>query len=171
MFIREATVNEALIAALIALSEAWEAEESCFGYRANARGDIEGKCVFVAEDSGGVIGYLFGHICASENMRSIMPDGTPFFEVEELYVVPSRRREGIGAALFRFAEDAVRRDARYMVLSTATKNWRAVFHFYLDELDMTFWSARLFKPLGFEEIGHVGSAVKNPENDRAKSGE
>ena len=147
MKIYEANVDETLVGRLIALSEAWEAEQSCCGYRANARDDIEGNRVFAAEDDGKVIGYLFGHLCASENMRSIMPDGTPFFEVEELYVVPSRRREGIGAALFRFAEDAVRSDARYMVLSTATKNWRAVFHFYLDELDMSFWSARLFKKI------------------------
>ena len=32
-----------------------------------------------------------------------------------------------------------------MILSTATKNWQAIFHFYLDELGMEFWSARLFK--------------------------
>ena len=147
MKIHEAKIDDALVGTLIALSAAWEAEQSCFGYRANTRGDIEGNRVFVAEDDGEVIGYLFWHICASENMRSIMPEGTPFFEVEELYVIPARRREGIGAALFRFAENAVRPDAQYMVLSTATKNWRAVFHFYLDELDMSFWSARLFKKI------------------------
>ena len=76
-----------------------------------------------------------------------MPDGTPFFEVEELFVLPSHRREGIGASLFRHAEDTVRGEAQYTVLSTATKNWQSVFRFYLDELDMSFWSARLFKKL------------------------
>ena len=45
------------------------------------------------------------------------------------------------------AENAVKNEAEYMVLSTATKNWRAIFHFYLDELEMTFWSARLFKKI------------------------
>ena len=49
--------------------------------------------------------------------------------------------------LFRFAEEAVKTEAEYIVLSTATKNWKAIFHFYLDELDMTFWSARLFKKI------------------------
>ena len=57
------------------------------------------------------------------------------------------RSKGIGRALFAFAEDAVKDIADYMVLSTATKNWRAVFHFYLEELDMTFWSARLFRKI------------------------
>ena len=52
---------------------------------------------------------------------------------------------GIGKALFEFASAAVEDEADYIVLSTATKNWRAILHFYLDELDMEFWSARLFK--------------------------
>ena len=51
----------------------------------------------------------------------------------------------LGAKLFRYTEEAVKPEAEYIVLSTATKNWKAIFHFYLDELDMTFWSARLFK--------------------------
>ena len=147
MNVHEAKVDEELIGKLIALSEAWEAEQSCYGYRANGREDIEGRRVFAAEEDGELLGYLFGQICASENMRSIMPEGTPFFEVEELYVIPSQRREGLGAALFRYAEDAVRDAAEFMVLSTATKNQKAIFSFYLDELDMSFWSARLFKKL------------------------
>lgn len=92
--------------------------------------------------------YLFGKVYESEHMKSIMPEGTPYFEVEELYVIPKRRSQGIGEALFRHVEDAVKNEAEYMVLSTATKNWKAIFHFYLDELDMQFWSARLFKRIG-----------------------
>lgn len=34
-----------------------------------------------------------------------------------------------------------------MMLSTATKNWKAIMHFYIDEIDMNFWSARLYKHL------------------------
>jgi GNAT superfamily N-acetyltransferase len=76
-----------------------------------------------------------------------MKAGTPVFEVEELYVCPALRSKGLGSALFRFAEQAVRHEADYMMLSTATKNWRAILHFYLEELGMEFWSARLFKKL------------------------
>ena len=147
MRIHESELSEQVIEQLILLSRVWEAENSCYGYRANGRADIEGNRVFLAEEGGETLGYLFGKICESRNMKSIMPEGTPFFEVEELYVIPSRRCEGIGAALFQFAENALQSDAEYMVLSTATKNWRAVFHFYLDELDMCFWSARLFKKI------------------------
>ena len=35
----------------------------------------------------------------------------------------------------------------YLMLSTATKDCKRILHFYLDELGMDFWSARLFKKL------------------------
>ena len=147
MTFHETEINEDVIGRLIALSREWERENSCYGYRENTRGDIEGNRIFLAEEGEDLIGYLFGKVCMSENMRSIMPEGTPYFEVEELYVIPHRRSEGIGTALFHFAEDSVRSEAEYMVLSTAAKNWKAVFHFYLDELDMSLWSARQFKKI------------------------
>ena len=145
--IREVKTDKTVMETLISLSADWEAEKSCYGYRKNTEEDIVGNRVFLAEEDGKTLGYLFGKVCESKNMQSIMPEGTPYFEVEEIYVVPSRRSAGIGSALFRYAENALRNDAEYMVLSTATKNWRAVFHFYLEELDMTFWSARLFKKI------------------------
>ena len=148
MYIHEVEISDEIVDKLISLSKAWEDENSCYGYRANGKADIEGNRVFLAEENGGVRGYLFGKTHESKNMTSIMPEGTPCFEVEELYVAPSHRSKGIGSALFRFAENAVKADAQYMVLSTATKNWKAVFHFYLDELDMRFWSARLYKKIG-----------------------
>ena len=147
MVIHEVTLDKEVLGQLIHFSEDWAEENSCYGYRPNDKADIEGNRVFLAEDGGTAIGYLFGRIYQSEQMKSIMPEGTPYFEVEELYVVPERRSQGIGAKLFKYAEDAVKTEAEYMVLSTATKNWKAIFHFYLDELDMTFWSARLFKKI------------------------
>ena len=148
MFIHEVNLDEAVLAQLIRFSEDWTAEDSCYGYRPNDKSDIEGNRIFFAEDNGTVVGYLFGKVYKSEQMKSIMPEGTPYFEVEELYVIPERRSQGIGEILFRFAEDSVKSEAEYMVLSTATKNWKAIFHFYLDELEMTFWNARLFKKIG-----------------------
>ncbi len=147
MLIHEVNLDETVLNRLIRFSEDWTKENSCHGYRPNDRSDIEGNRIFFAEDNGNVIGYLFGKVYKSKQMKSIMPEGTPYFEVEELYVVPDRRSQGIGEQLFRYTENAVKTEAEYMVLSTATKNWKAIFHFYLDELDMNFWSARLYKKI------------------------
>ncbi|MBP5231316.1 MAG: GNAT family N-acetyltransferase [Clostridia bacterium] len=145
MFVHEVELTEAVLEQLIRLSEDWAAENSCRGYCPNGRSDIEGNRIFLAEDDEGVAGYLFGNVHPSKQTSPVMPDGTPYFEVEELYVVPEKRSRGIGRALFRYAEEAVKAEADYMMVGTATKNWKAVFHFYLEELDMTFWSARLFR--------------------------
>ncbi len=147
MTIRETPLTAAAEAQLIAFSKDWEAEQSCYGYRANTHEDIAGNRIFLAEEDGQAIGYLFGHVFLSQNATSVMPEGTPCFEVEELYVIPSMRSQGVGAALFRHAAAALSGEAEYLMLSTATKNWRAILHFYIGELGMEFWSARLFKKI------------------------
>lgn len=94
------------------------------------------------------MGYLFGHEEKSKQNSSIMPDQTPYFEVEEIYVAPEHRSQGVGQALFGFAEQTVRHEGiGYIMLTAATKNYKSILHFYIDELDMSFWSARLFKRL------------------------
>lgn len=148
MIIYEAKLNDELLEKLIAMSGDWEAENSTYGYRKNDRSDIEGNRIFLAEQDGKILGYLFGHEEKSERASSIMADGTPYFEIEELYVVPNHRSEGIGRALFHYAEQAVKAAGiEFIMLSTATKNYKSILHFYIDELGMDFWSARLFKKL------------------------
>lgn len=145
---REVTLSEDVLQSLIALSEDWEKENSCHGYGKNGREDIEGNRIFTACQNGEIIGYLFGHRTAAGNFSSVMPEGTEFFEVEELYVKPEFRSQGTGKRLFSLAEDTVKDESlRYLCLSTATKNYRAILHFYIDEMGMDFWSARLFKEI------------------------
>ena len=148
MKLYETPLTEDVLEKLIDFSADWEAEKSCHGYRKNDRSDIENNRIFLAEEQGTVVGYLFGCAETSKNASSIMPNGTPYFEVEELYVIPELRSRGIGRALFRFVEDKLRGEGvPYLMLSTATKNHRAILHFYIDEMGMDFWSARLFKKL------------------------
>ena len=144
----EAELTDELLSTLITMSAAWEAENSTHGYRTNDHSDIEGNRIFLAERNGEVLGYLFGHKTVAERTNSIMTEGTTFFEIEELYVVPEHRSEGIGKKLFVYAEQTVQAGGiGYLMLSTATKDCKRILHFYLDELGMDFWSARLFKKL------------------------
>ena len=145
--VEEVALTPELLETLIRLSEEWEAEGSCRGYRKNQRADVEGNRIFLARREGETLGYLFGRVEKAESASTVMPEGTPFFEVEELYVRPEYRDRGLGRRLFEGAEAAVSAEAEFILLSTATKNWRAILHFYLEELGMEFWSARLYKKL------------------------
>lgn len=143
--IEEKELTDQLADVLITLSCDWEAENSCRGYRRNTREDFESCRIFTASDGSDIVGYLFGHPEITGKSTSVMPGGTPVFEADELYIKPAYRNRGIGKQLFRYAEEAVRDEAEYIMVSTASKNWRAILHFYLEELDMEFWSARLFR--------------------------
>ena len=145
---REMETNGQVLERLMALSEDWEKENSCRGYYANDESDIRGNRIFLALEGDTPVGYLFGQVTRAKRTSTVMEENTPYFEVEELYIVPGWRSRGVGGALFRYAESQVKQDAEYILLSTATKNWKAILHFYIDEMGMDFWSARLFKKIG-----------------------
>lgn len=147
MIIKEVELTEEIMEQLISLSEDWEKENSCHGYRKNSRDYIRGNRIFLVFEDEAVIGYLFGHEETAKEATSVYSAGTVYFEVEELYLKPSYRNRGIGKKLFQFAEGKVSAEADMILLSTATKNFRAILHFYIDELGMEFWNARLFKKI------------------------
>lgn len=145
MTIKEVELDEKLMTELISFSEDWENENSCHGYRKNTAEDIAGNRVFLAVDGQETVGYLFGRREVAQKGNSIYQEGEAYFEVEEFYIKPAFRSRGIGKLLFQHVEEALKQEIDLIMLSTATKNYRAILHFYIDELDMNFWSARLFK--------------------------
>ena len=144
----ETDLTPMVLDVLLKMSADWAAENSCRGYYPNELSDIQGNRIFLAMDGETPLGYLLGHMSHSERSSTVMAADTPFFEVEELYIVPAHRSQGLGSALFRYAEAQIKQEAEYILLSTATKNWKAILHFYIEELGMEFWSARLFKRIG-----------------------
>ena len=110
MRIYEAKPNNMLQQTLIAMSAEWERENSCHGYRKNEPADLEGNRIFVAEEAGQILGYLYGREEKANKTTSIMAEQTRCFEVEELYVIPEHRNKGVGKALFCLAEKQAMQD-------------------------------------------------------------
>ncbi|WP_314851010.1 GNAT family N-acetyltransferase [uncultured Solobacterium sp.] len=132
---------------LLDLSLMWEKEDSCYGYRANTEDDLKDRYILAAYDDE-LIAYVFGKEEVQEKQTSVIDKNMHYFEIEELYVHPSYRSRGIGKQLMESLEKELKKKGlKMMALSTATKNWKAIMHFYIDEIDMNFWSARLYKRL------------------------
>ena len=132
---------------ILELSLMWEKEDSCYGYRANTEDDLKDRYILAAYDDE-LIAYVFGKEEIQDKQTSVIDKNMHYFEIEELYVHPSYRSRGIGKQLMESLEKELKKkELKMMVLSTATKNWKAIMHFYIDEIDMNFWSARLYKHL------------------------
>ena len=144
------TIHEAKqsdIKRLLELSLMWEKEDSCYGYRANMEDDFQ-DCYILAAYDNELIAYVFGKEEIQDKQTSVIDKNMHYFEIEELYVHPSYRSRGIGKQLMESLEKELKKKGLdLMALSTATKNGRAIMHFYIDEVGMNFWSARLYKCL------------------------
>jgi ribosomal protein S18 acetylase RimI-like enzyme len=133
-------------AQLIELSRLWVEEDCCAGMVVNERDDLQ-EPLAVALEGERIVGYLFGHYYDQPRDSSYAPAGTKCFSVDELYVLPQYRGQGIGKGLFRMMEEAVTNHCDCMTLTTSTRNYQAILKLYIEELGMCFNSAFLVKQL------------------------
>ena len=104
----EEELTPGVLEILMRMSVEWEEEKICLCYRRNYLADLQGRRVFLAKQGDEAIAYLFGRYDTFHNVIPLLPEGTPFFELEELYVRKPYRNLGIGRDLFAFAEEKVK---------------------------------------------------------------
>ena len=141
---RKAILNDEEVRQLIDLSQMWVDEDCSFGMVTNTRDDIH-EPLYLAYDGDKIVGYIMGKYFTEKEKRSYIEIGDECFEVDELYVVPSYRNQGIGRTLFSILENEVKDKVKYIVLATSTKDYQRTLKFYVKDNDMVYHSAFLIK--------------------------
>lgn len=97
------------------------------------------RIVLVAEDQGGVAGFLIARITADE------------CELENVVVAQARRRSGVGSSLIHALADMVRR--------------RSGAHIFLEVRESNTAARALYEKCGFQISGRRKSYYKDPAED------
>lgn len=130
---------------IIALSAQWEKENITYGYAACSQGLLSEYSAFCAKINNKCIGYLFGKKMIAENI-CVFPDGSSYFMIEDFYVIPEYRNQGIGKQLYAFVEQNLKQEGTQgILLSTATKEYKKIQNFYSVQLGLTVWTTTFFK--------------------------
>ena len=142
--IQKAVFDEKTVARLLELSQIWVDEDNCFGMVANTRDDLVEPC-YIALDGDVIIGYAFGESIKASGKWGEIQEGDPCFRIDELYVLPEYRNQGIGKRLFSCLQEEAKSKAPYLVLNTSNKAYERILRFYCEDVGMTFHSAFLMK--------------------------
>jgi GNAT superfamily N-acetyltransferase len=102
--------------------------------------------IWVIEDNGKLIGYA---ICLPKKSHgeNIFTDDDKILELDEIYLIPEARRQGLGSELLVTILDYAKNDGyTKFFLDSSVKNLVPVLRFYLNN-GLTTWSTQLFKDL------------------------
>ena len=148
ILIRPASASD--VAAVRRLQELWAAEEVTRGFTPEGEEQtalrVGGPYFLVAEAEGRVVGFACGAARVSEG-TAVMPAGTPYVEIEDLYVAPDARGAGVGGLLVeRLLADARREGVRKALVYSASKEVRGVLKFY-EGHGFEPWFVQLFRDI------------------------
>jgi GNAT superfamily N-acetyltransferase len=131
------------------LYQDWVAEGRIIGLAAESEYELRqklGPYSFVARADGVVVGF----VTAIEGSRdpgewAVLPRGGPYISIEDLYVQPATRSQGVGSALLRAAIEAgKRRGIEHVAVWTSSRDWERLIRFYR-AFGLESWGMQLFK--------------------------
>ena len=128
------------------LSAQFAQECCCNGVKEESKEFYRSKNVIVASINNLIIGYLYYEIDKDSKTTPYGNQGDKTFWIEELFVLPSYRKHGVGKMLFDFAENEAKEHAcKTMRVNAVSKDYKRLLKFYIEKLGMDFWSALLIK--------------------------
>lgn len=133
---------------LARLSKEFADENSCNGITADDADFFDKHKVAIAVDKNKIVGYCFGEIEKENKTRAYAKENDLYYYLEEIYIIPEYRSKGVGQVLFQFIEQYAKEEGcKTIRLSAVSKDYKKLLSFYIDKLNMTFWSAFLIKEI------------------------
>lgn len=130
------------------LSKNFANEGCCNGIIADDEEYFIDKEVAIAVDGDNIVGYAYGEIEIAKKDKSYIKKDDKIFYLEEMYVDSSKRNMNIGKMLFEFLENEAKKNGASVIeLNAVSKDYKKLLKFYLDDLNMNFLSAYLYKKL------------------------
>ncbi|MBO5394285.1 MAG: GNAT family N-acetyltransferase [Clostridia bacterium] len=131
------------------LSKRFADECCCNGVKAESEEFYRDKKVLVATTTNNlIVGYLYFTIENDTKTTPYGQKGDLTLWLEELFVLPSYRKNGAGKMLFDFVEQYAKQEGcKSLRGSAVSKDYKRLLKFYIEKLGMDFWSALLIKNL------------------------
>lgn len=133
--------------AVQALTVEWAQEGSTIGQEASDRAyllSFLSDCFLVARVSGRIVGFACARI-ANNRGYAVTPADRRVLQIEELYVCPEVRQQGIGSALVRTVLQWARdRGVAAFHVFTATRDTDKILRFYR-QLGFAPWGIQMYR--------------------------
>ena len=135
--------------AISRLQQQWFEEGSVYGLVPESQEQVKAAIspyLLVAEVSSQVIGFISGSASISDGM-AVIPEGESYLEIDNLYIAPEFRRQGVGSRLItQLLAQAKERGVAYAVLYSAAKDIHSILRFY-ERQSFQSWSVQMFRKL------------------------
>lgn len=130
------------------LSKQFEIENCCNGIVADNENYFSEKKIAVAKNKNDIIGYCYCNFETKEKNCSMYKSGTKSFYIEEIFVEKNYRNNNLGQMLYNFIENyAKENNCEIIEVTAVSKDYKKLLSFYIEKLNMNFWSASLIKNL------------------------
>ena len=141
----EVPEENAYLSELLELSRIWAEEKTCPSYSANEADEYEGKIIAVCREQEKMVGYAMGHVRELKEKTSYNQPGEKCFELDEVYVLPAYRSQGVGKVLAEKLTKAVQGRVDLMAVTAVSYRYKDLLRFYIEELGLDFKYALLAK--------------------------
>ncbi len=131
---------------LRSLYQRWEREKSVYAFRAPSKCVLEGSLgsyFLLAEGKRGIVGFVRA-LVRRDNL-SVFPKRARYLEIDDLYVVPWHRSQGVGSVLLRRVLVSARQGGlRYVHVYTGSKSVERILRFYRGH-EFIPWGIQLYR--------------------------